>query len=681
MPRRFIFSSFVIWCLLAAIVGPKTAQAQCDYSISPISRSHGAGSETGSVMVSTASGCTWTAISNATWITFTSGSSGSGSGTVTYSVAANLTTTERIGTITIAGSTFTVTQSAAALPTITDLYPSSMVAGSPGFDLTVVGMNFAPGSAVLWDGAARPTTFLDSMQLRVSIMASYVAVAGSAQVTVQNPSGAVSSQRVFTILPPENPMPTIQDLSPRTADVGASLALIVTGTGFLPGSEVKWNDASLSTMFESSTLLWAPLPSNLLAEPGLALVTVFNGPPGGGVSEPAIFRITAVPPGLSPVANAGTDQTVRRGQTVTLDGSGSSDPDNDVPLFYVWSWQSRPPGSTVNFSDFMVVNPTFTPDVFGNYVAALEVIDRKGAISAPDAVTVSTINSAPIAEAGSDQIATLGTSIQLDGSQSYDPDGHSLTFQWSFLTRPTGSAAALSGADTAAPCFIPDLYGQYVIQLVVSDPWVQSTPDTVIISFENLRPVANAGTSQSTVVLSNVVLDGSGSDDANGDSLSFIWRLVATPEGSQAVITNPTSVQAAFVPDLPGTFVIQLIVSDGYLESDPSTVQVQVTSSTTAAVMAVQKLQEDVATLSRSIFKNGSMQNALLNKLNAVIANIGLCNYSEALGQLEHDILGKTNGCAATGTPDKNDWILDCSAQSLVRADIIVAMILIKNLM
>jgi hypothetical protein len=135
------------------------------------------------------------------------------------------------------------------------------------------------------------------------------------------------------------------------------------------------------------------------------------------------------------------------------------------------------------------------------------------------------------------------------------------------------------------------------------------------------------------------------------------------------------------VPDLPGTFVIQLIVSDGYLESDPSTVQVQVTSSTTAAVMAVQKIQEEVATLSRSIFKNGSMQNALLNKLNAVIANIGLCNYSEALGQLEHDILGKTNGCAATGTPDKNDWILDCSAQSLVRADIIVAIILIKNLM
>jgi hypothetical protein len=60
------------------------------------------------------------------------------------------------------------------------------------------------------------------------------------------------------------------------------------------------------------------------------------------------------------------------------------------------------------------------------------------------------------------------------------------------------------------------------------------------------------------------------------------------------------------------------------------------------------------------------MQNALLNKLNAVIASIEAGNYSDALGQLQNDILDKTNGCATVGAPDKNDWIVNCPDQSKV---------------
>lgn len=57
------------------------------------------------------------------------------------------------------------------------------------------------------------------------------------------------------------------------------------------------------------------------------------------------------------------------------------------------------------------------------------------------------------------------------------------------------------------------------------------------------------------------------------------------------------------------------------------------------------------------------MRNALLNKLNAVIANIEAGNYAEALGQLQNDILGKVDGVATTGSPDKNDWIIVPPAQ------------------
>jgi M6 family metalloprotease-like protein len=82
----------------------------CTYSISPESQSFESSGGTGSISVSTQSSCTWTATSNASWITITSGSSGTGNGTVKYSVSSNTTTSQRVGTMTIYGQTFTVTQ-------------------------------------------------------------------------------------------------------------------------------------------------------------------------------------------------------------------------------------------------------------------------------------------------------------------------------------------------------------------------------------------------------------------------------------------------------------------------------------------------------------------------------------------------------------------------------------------
>jgi hypothetical protein len=57
------------------------------------------------------SGCSWTAVSNVSWITIVSGKSGTGNGTVKYSVSQNTATASRTGTLTIGGQTFTVTQS------------------------------------------------------------------------------------------------------------------------------------------------------------------------------------------------------------------------------------------------------------------------------------------------------------------------------------------------------------------------------------------------------------------------------------------------------------------------------------------------------------------------------------------------------------------------------------------
>lgn len=96
---------------LAGTNAPAPPPVVCSYSISSTSNSFTSSGGTGSVGVTAASGCSWTASSNASWITITAGSNGSGNGTVSYSVSANTGTSTRSGTMSIAGKTFTVSQS------------------------------------------------------------------------------------------------------------------------------------------------------------------------------------------------------------------------------------------------------------------------------------------------------------------------------------------------------------------------------------------------------------------------------------------------------------------------------------------------------------------------------------------------------------------------------------------
>ena len=81
----------------------------CTYVVSPVSRSHGSGADSGTFSITAGTGCAWTATPNAAWITINSGGSGSGNGTVNYSVSAN-TGSARTGTINVQGTAFTVSQ-------------------------------------------------------------------------------------------------------------------------------------------------------------------------------------------------------------------------------------------------------------------------------------------------------------------------------------------------------------------------------------------------------------------------------------------------------------------------------------------------------------------------------------------------------------------------------------------
>jgi len=79
--------------------------------------------------------------------------------------------------------------------------------------------------------------------------------------------------------------------------------------------------------------------------------------------------------------------------------------------------------------------------------------------------------------------------------------------------------------------------------------------------------------------------------------------------------------------------------------------------------------------------KNSNMKNALINKINAVLQMIDEGQYEGALNKLENDILAKTDGCAETGEPDKNDWIITCEGQNQVYPLIMETIEYVRSLM
>ncbi|NJL71681.1 MAG: hypothetical protein HC888_08690 [Candidatus Competibacteraceae bacterium] len=253
------------------------------------------------------------------------------------------------------------------------------------------------------------------------------------------------------------------------------------------------------------------------------------------------------------------------------------DGDNN-PLTFAWIFLSRPAGSAAALNNTTAVTPSFTIDEPGNYTLQLVVNDGSQA-SNPDTVTVSTTNSAPVANAGPDRRFQVGDTVTLDGSASSDVDDNPLTFAWSFTSRPAGSAASITNATQVTARFEIDVPGTYVVQLVVNDGAASSPADTVSISTDNSPPVANAGPDRTVPVTGLAVLDGGNSSDVDDDPLTYAWSFTSRPAGSTAALVNPAAVNPRFTVDVPGNYVVRLIVNDGTVNSESDTITISTSNS------------------------------------------------------------------------------------------------------
>lgn len=90
----------------------------------------------------------------------------------------------------------------------------------------------------------------------------------------------------------------------------------------------------------------------------------------------------------------------------------------------------------------------------------------------------------------------------------------------------------------------------------------------------NAPPVANAGAPQTVLVGSTVTLDGTGSTDANNDTITYSWSILQRPDSSTAMLASTTGAKPTFVPESAGLYVITLIASDGKSSSAVATTSV-----------------------------------------------------------------------------------------------------------
>jgi hypothetical protein len=362
-----------------------------------------------------------------------------------------------------------------------------------------------------------------------------------------------------------------------TANAGPDLALVVGKTAVLDGTAssdpdgdkltYQWTIVSappaslraLSNATKSKAKLIIDRPGTYVAE-----LVVRDGHLSSAADQKVITTLNT-----RPVANAGLDRVVPLAVATQLDGTASSDVD-EQPLSYAWKLK-RPTGSAAVLSNPTSARPTFVPDVAGNYVGTLEVSD--GTLKKTDTVAITTNgNIAPIARAGRDHPTLLaGQTIVLDASDSTDANGHALTYAWTISKRPGASTATLDSPNSVRSTFTADVKGKYTFTLLVTDSLGASSTDQ--IQYLKALPVADAGADRAVSVGSTTTLDGSGSSHLGG-VLAYGWALVSVPVGSTASIANPADPQPQLVADVAGTYVAQLIVFDGVVLSPADTVVV-----------------------------------------------------------------------------------------------------------
>lgn len=304
----------------------------------------------------------------------------------------------------------------------------------------------------------------------------------------------------------------------------------------------------------------------------------------GATNTQFVSTKTAV--NTAPTANAGSNQEVGSGKTVTLSGSGH-DADAGATLTYTWT---APTGGGT-FSNVNIATPVYTaPKVAAgssNVVFSLTLTVSDGTASATSTMNVTvTPNTKPVVSAGDDLRVASGGDVSLNATVT-DPDAGdvaAMTYAW--VATPDGLSfnwSAKSPMFTAPVLEVNAADAVYDLTVTANDG-TDSHSDTMrltVTSKKNVAPVAAAQSSGAVVAGGTITLSAAGStDDDEGDkeSLQYVWIQTGGPT---VTLTGSDSAEASFALPTPlptnanGDLEFTVTVTDDDGASDTETVVVE----------------------------------------------------------------------------------------------------------
>ncbi|WP_052141148.1 PKD domain-containing protein [Pseudoalteromonas piratica] len=398
-------------------------------------------------------------------------------------------------------------------------------------------------------------------------------------IVTDNEGATGTDDIVITVNDIPNEAPTVNAGSDQTVDEGNTVTLSCSATdndGTIESylwQQTAGETVSLTNPNAASTTFTAPEVTSTAILRFSLVVTDNEGATG---TDDIVITVNDIP-NEPPTVNAGSDQTVDEGNTVTLSGSAN---DNDGTIeSYLWQQTA---GETVSLTNPNAASTTFTaPEVTSTAILrfSLIVTDNEGATGTDDIViTLNDIpNEPPTVNAGSDQTVDEGNTVTLSGSAT-DNDGTIESYLWQ---QTAGPNVTLNNASSSTASFIaPDVESTSVLtfSLTVTDDKGDSASDDINITVSNvvnIPPTADAGRDQNVNEGSQVTLSGTGTD-SDGSISSYLWQQTS---GTTVSISNANSSNASFIaPEVSTTssleFRLTVTDDDGDSGSDFVTVVV-----------------------------------------------------------------------------------------------------------
>ena len=232
----------------------------------------------------------------------------------------------------------------------------------------------------------------------------------------------------------------------------------------------------------------------------------------------------------APTVNAGDDQEAAEGATVNLDGT-ASDVDTEDTLEYSWSHNST---LTITLGDDEALDTSFTaPNVAEDTAIEFTLTVSDGTATVSDKVTVTitdSANTAPTVNAGDDQEAAEGATVNLDGTASDVDTEDTLEYSWSHnstLTITLGDDEALDTSFTA-PNVAEDTAVEFTLTVSDGTATVSDKVTVTITDSANTAPTVNAGDDQEAAEGATVSLDATVADPDTEDTLAYTWSHNST---------------------------------------------------------------------------------------------------------------------------------------------------------